>query len=212
MLETLISSRIRRALFEHLLAHPTDQFYLRGLAKELHLSVSPLRRELARLESSGMLTATEEGNMRFYRVNVDSPAFVQLQQLGQPPAQPPSLERRPEVSLLSLSPRPQPTALAEPVLSSPRQRGWRSPLQTPALLAATVVGMALMLLVASLFYLTMTNDRLASAVRHVLTTRKTDVTVIAPQPSASGVMRGSRWQIIPGGFGGFSSGASNESY
>ena len=55
MLETLISSRIRRALFEYILTHPSERFYLRGLAKSLGLSVSPLRREIKRLEHSGML-------------------------------------------------------------------------------------------------------------------------------------------------------------
>ena len=78
MLEALISSRIRRTLFEYLLAHPTDRFYLRGLAKDLSLSVSPLRRELKRLEHSGMLKAVQEGNMLFYTVDTNSPTFLEL--------------------------------------------------------------------------------------------------------------------------------------
>jgi len=82
VLETLVSSRIRRTLFEHLLTHPTDRFYLRGLAKELGLSVSPLRRELKRLEQAGMLKAVQEGNMLFYIVDSGSPAFLQLMQAG----------------------------------------------------------------------------------------------------------------------------------
>ena len=55
MLETFISSRIRRALFEYILCHAGERFYLRGVAKELSLSISPLRRELKRLEQAGML-------------------------------------------------------------------------------------------------------------------------------------------------------------
>ena len=80
-------------------------------------------------------------------------------------------------------------------------------------MGAAVAGMVLMLIMASLFYISMTNDRLASTVRQGLTTRQADVTVITPPASSpSGVMRGNRWHLVPGGFGGFSSGANNESY
>ena len=70
--------------------------------------------------------------------------------------------------------------------------------------------MALVLITASLVYLTVTNHRLIAQASHAVTTRKTEVTMIAPPPSASGVMRGARWQIIPGGFGGFSFPKSNK--
>ncbi len=82
MLEALVSSRVRRALLEYLLIVPADRFYLRGLAKQLGLSISPLRRELKRLERVGILTATREANVIFYTVNHRSPAFLQLQQAG----------------------------------------------------------------------------------------------------------------------------------
>ena len=86
MFETLVSSRIRRALLEHTLTHPQEPFYLRGLAKQLNLSISPLRRELLRLEHAGMLTAIEEGNMRFYRVNTTSPTFLELTKVSLQPS------------------------------------------------------------------------------------------------------------------------------
>ena len=41
--------------------------------------------------------------------------------------------------------------------------------------------------------------------------RKAEMTVIVPNAVVSGVMRGSRWQVTPGGFGGFSSGGNAES-
>ncbi|MDP3703080.1 MAG: hypothetical protein Q8R78_01640 [Candidatus Omnitrophota bacterium] len=206
MLETLISSRIRRTLFEYLLSHPTQYFYLRGLAKELNLSISPLRRELGRLEHAGVLTVVQEANIRFYRVNTESPTYRQLRQafdtsaLPKPSVEPPA---HPGAAAV-MDPEPQPRPQPSPALS---------PLRSPALITASAVGIALMLIVASLFYVSMTSDRLASTVRHALATQKAEVTMIAPAPaSASGVMRGSRWQVVPGGFGGFSSGASNESY
>ena len=220
MLEALISSRIRRTLFEYLLTHPTQYFYLRGLAKELNLSISPLRRELGRLEQSGVLAVVQEANIRFYRVNTESPVYRQLRQAFQPapaPKPPAALELVPHRDSAPTAPS-SPIEFPSPIIEPPGQPAPapaprpRSPLQGPVLVGAAVVGIVLMLIVASLFYLTMTNDQLASTVRHALTTQKADVTVIAPTPATSGVMRSHRWQLVPGGFGGFSSGASNESY
>ena len=215
MLETLVSSRIRRALLEYVLLHPTDRFYLRGLAKELGVSVSPLRRELKRLERSGMLGALQEGNMLFYTVHADSPAFLQLKHAGlgtQEIAQGSRLKAQGDGSGL------QPSAFSlQPiqvgVISAGSTRSWwRGPLSRPVLVGAAAVGMALLVIVASLGYLTLTNQRVASQVLHTLTARKAEVTVVAPHPPPSGAMRGRRWQVVPGGFGGFSTGASDESY
>ena len=216
MLETFVPSRVRRALFEHLLTHPDERFYLRGLAKQLGLSISPLRRELKRLERSGMLRAVQEGNMLFYIVDPASPDFVQLKQVGQQ-AEAPS-EARLEASE---PPAPLPTAhagqagsrqaiLVGIVPADRRMAAWRSPLSGPALAGAAGAGVALLLLIAGLLYVSVTQQRLASQASRALATRRAEVTVVVPQvPSSSGAMRGSRWQIVPGGFGGFSSGSSS---
>ena len=208
MLETFVPSRVRRALFEHLLTHPDERFYLRGLAKQLSLSISPLRRELKRLEHSGMLKGVQEGNMLFYIVDPASPDFLQLKQVGQ------KIEAPSEARLEPLSP-PALSQQAIPVGIAPADRrmaAWRSPLSGPALLGAAGAGMALLLIIAGLLYVSVTQQRLASQASRALATRRAEVTVVAPPvPSSSGAMRGSRWQVIPGGFGGFSSG-SGDSY
>lgn len=80
MLETLVSSRIRRSLLGHLLAYPSGRFYLSGLARELGLTISPLRRELKRFECVGLLKSSKEANTLFYTVDQASPAFRQLSQ------------------------------------------------------------------------------------------------------------------------------------
>ena len=217
MLEALVSSRIRRTLLEHLLTYSHDRFYLRGLARELGLSVSPLRRELKRLEQTGVLRAFQEGNMLFYTVDVASPVFQQLKQAGQPA--PAILMGGPGLTEAP-SRLPQPAVAQQPanvipvgvVSANSVARAWRSPLRGPALIGVTAAGISLMLLMAGFFYLTMTNERLASAIKRAVTAKPTSVTVVAPTDSSSGVMRSSRWQIVPGGFGGFSSGESNESY
>lgn len=209
MLETLISSRIRRALFEHILTHPSERFYLRGLAKSLQLSVSPLRRELKRLERSGMLQAAQEGNMLFYAVNTQSPSFLQLQQASQTKAPSPSVPA-------SDAPASGVGLAAQALLEAPRPAlrrslaSWRTPLPGGALIGAAGVGVALLVVVASLLYIRLTDRTLLSGASRALTTQTAEV-IIVPQETSSGAMHGSRWRIVPGGFGGFSSSASTNS-
>ena len=201
MLEALVSSKIRRALLEYILTHPTDRFYLRGLAKELNLTVSPLRRELKRLEQSGLLSTAPEANLLFYTVNAASPAFLELRRVG----------------LAAVEPRPTIAPVSAPV-PQPSLRG-------PIFVGLATVGIALLLVVTSVSYLSTTNQRLMSQASRSTAVRKTEVTLIVPpapammmggpgQPSVPGAMKGGRWQIVPGGFGGFSSGsnATQESY
>ncbi len=220
MFESLVSSRIRRALFEHVLTHPSERFYLRGLAKSLGLSVSPLRRELKRLEQAGMLRVAQEGNMLFYAVNTEAEAFLQLQQASLPAALVPGATqagqqtKAPSPSVLASGAVASGACLAAPsvlleasVLAPSRPASvWQAPLPTGALVGAAGVGAALLMVVASLLYIRLTNRALLSEASRALATRKAEM-VIAPREASSRVMRGNRWQISPGGFGGFSSGA-----
>ena len=227
MLETLVSSRIRRTLFEYLLTHSTDRFYLRGLAKQLSLSISPLRRELARLEQSGMLQAVDEGNMRFYTVNVTSPTFLQLQHAGLSSpnqsgtaAQPPQVKLPPMVHAIPvgvISAHSTSSIEASEVTDRDVPRTMNAPtihaFRSPVLVGTALAGMALMLVIASLFYITMTNGRLVANMQRALTTRSSGASVVEPHAgAASGMMRGARWQLIPGSFGGFSTDSHRESY
>ena len=216
MLESLVSSRIRRALLEHILSSPSERFYLRGLAKTLNVSISPLRRELKRLEHSGMLHAAEEGNMLFYAVDKDSPAFLELARITLTlPTTPPTqtvFSATPSPAVIAVESAKAPSAPLAGTVSAPAGRSrWTSPLSTPVLLGASGMGMALMLIIGTIIYMRFTNDQ--SLTRSVAPSApKAEVTVVVPQPSSSGVMRGARWQVVPGGFGGFSSGRHEESY
>lgn len=197
MLEALVSSRIRRSLLEHILSNPKERFYLRGLAKSLNLSVSPLRRELKRLEQSGMLRAEEEGNMLFYAVDTDSQAFLELARM--------TLTIPATMPTVSQTKAPSDVLVAAAPMKMKRS-AWASPLSTPTLVAAAAVGMALVVVVAGIFYLRLTNEQIA------LVSRNPKVTVVVPQASSSGIMRGARWQVVPGGFGGFSAAKGQESF
>ncbi len=226
MLEPLVSSRIRRTLLEYLLCHPTDRFYLRGLAKELGLSVSPLRRELKRQEQSGLLRATHEGNILFYQVNISSPLYVRLQQvmvqapsvvsqLVEPGWEQPVLP--PEQPARGTTP---PTTVSQPipvgiVTMNRRPSLWtalRHPLGGPALIGVAAIGLALMLIAAGVFSVALTNRELARQAVRSHAGENSAVTLVVPPAAGSGVMHGSRWRIVPGGFGGFTTADREKSY
>lgn len=202
-LETLVSSRIRRTLLEHLLSHPKDRFYLRGLAKELNLSVSPLRRELKRLERAGALKAAPEGNMLFYEVNASAPILQQVRQAMAPAtsaAAAPVAQVVPQLPVAGAAPvpTPQPTSSVDPFGRF-------------AVIAASGALLGILLLVTSLAYVSWKKPQAVGRVIRALDGRS-EVTVVAP--AASGMMRGARWRLVPGGFGGFggAGGPASETY
>ena len=72
------------------------------------------------------------------------------------------------------------------------------------LVGAAGVGIALIVVVASLLYVRVTGSELVAQSSRIVESRKAEAVVAPRQASAtSGVMRGSRWQVSPGGFGGF---------
>jgi len=206
MLETLVSSRIRRTLFEHLLTHPSERFYLRGLAKELGVSISPLRRELKRLEQSGVLVACQEANILFYTVQTDSPLFRQLQRASRGGADA-AVPTTPNADQPVTHRRPEPIPMQTVTMESPTSM-MRRALSPAMLVSISGVGIALMLITAGLFYLGLTNQQLMAATQR----RPSAASAAAAKDRsqvASGAMQGHRWRLVPGTFGGFSAGASN---
>ncbi|GEM_PF-3210226 len=194
MLEALVSSRIRRQLFEYLLAHPADRFYLRGLAKDLGLSISPLRRELKRLEHSGMLRASYEGNILFYHVDTSSPGYRQLAGAGQSPV-PAFAAAMPMLAAAGVGAIPVGIIRHEAQIATAR-RLW-------PIVLATVLGLAGMVATVDLSLRAMTHQSLLP--------RAASIASPAAASTGSGVMRGRRWQVVPGTFGGGFSNAAEPS-
>ena len=207
VLESIVSSRIRRTLIEHLLAHPAERVYLRGLAKQLNLSISPLRRELKRLEAAGVLKATDEGSMRFYLVDQTAPLFLQLHQPVHP-------------SVPSLSDQPMPEAASTPLrLTAPGLDRTRRAMQRvtpwPWLIGTFGLGLGLVVAVGAAAYVMSTNRQMVSLLKPVATKPSATtaaVAVVQTESRASGVMHSSRWRMSPGTMGGFSSGSQSERY
>ena len=182
MLESFVSSRIRRTLLEYLLSHPNDRFYLRGLSKELGLAVSPLRRELKRLEHSGMLKAVPEGNMLFYTVNTTAPAFFQLSSLG----------ARDKFSQLP-APSSQPIAPSQQVIPLVSRR-------RASLFAGTFAAAALLLLVGLAYVSVIRQHKTQVTV------------VMPPAAASGVMHGARWRVVPGGFGGGFSNGASDENY
>jgi len=64
-----------------LLLNAPNRYYLREVASLTQQPVRAIQRELARLEASGMLTKTADGNRRYYQANSESPVFPELKAL-----------------------------------------------------------------------------------------------------------------------------------
>jgi predicted nucleotidyltransferase len=84
-LSTNLRSSLRRDLLSFFLANRSARVYVRQLATILGVDSTNLSRELARLESDGLLQSEIEGRQRYYSINRDypylKPLFAMLQGL-----------------------------------------------------------------------------------------------------------------------------------
>ncbi len=82
MLEQLLGSRLRARVIGWLFTHPDERFYVRQLAALLSEDSSNLSRELARLESIGIVTSERDGQQKYYRPNPRSSVFEELKRIA----------------------------------------------------------------------------------------------------------------------------------
>ncbi|MDP2921798.1 MAG: winged helix-turn-helix domain-containing protein [Candidatus Omnitrophota bacterium] len=78
MIEKLVNSKTRLKILQHFLSHIDDRYYLRELERMLEESLSPLRRQLLKLEAMGILTVEEEANVKYYKLNKDFEGLEEL--------------------------------------------------------------------------------------------------------------------------------------
>ena len=81
MLEVLIPSRVRVKLLTLFLLNPECEFYIREIARMTGENINGVRRELANLESFGLLIGRRRGNQQYFTVNRDFFLYNDLQQL-----------------------------------------------------------------------------------------------------------------------------------
>ena len=239
MLEPLVSSKIRRALIEHLLAHPEERFYLRGLSKELGLSITPLRRELKRLEQFGLLKTSQEANILFYVIDQASPVFSQLKAAvsgltGEPEADLTASQATERHVIEQAAESSAGVAVSSVLSARSVERIRRATLPSwpwPLIAGALGFGGLVVVIAGSLVYLAIGHQQLMEVTHRAVVAQQGQVAVLGSvNPSGSptmiqtgsthvggsvttGQMRSARWRLLPGAVGGFSqSGDVQDSY
>ena len=81
MIEKIITSKTHVKLLILFLTHIDDRYYLRELERKLDESLSPLRRQLMKLEKMGILVTEEEANLKYYRLNKNFTGMEELRRL-----------------------------------------------------------------------------------------------------------------------------------
>jgi phosphoketolase len=78
MLETLISSKTRVKLLLKFFLNSTTTAYLRNLETEFGESTNAIRLELNKLEETGLLRSSTEGNKKIFQANTNHPLFSDI--------------------------------------------------------------------------------------------------------------------------------------
>jgi DNA-binding MarR family transcriptional regulator len=81
MLDTFITSRVRRKIIVVYAKYPDFKTHVRGLAKLIKEDAGNIQRELKRLEKIGFLISERQGNTKIYYTNKQFPIFKELQSI-----------------------------------------------------------------------------------------------------------------------------------
>ncbi len=81
MLEALISSKTRVKLLTLFLVNPEREYYIREIVRMTSENINAVRRELANLESFGLITGQKKGNQQYYTVNLNHYLYADLQKI-----------------------------------------------------------------------------------------------------------------------------------
>lgn len=81
MLDTFITSRVRRKIVVIYAKYPDFKTHVRGLAKLIKEDAGNIQRELKRLEKTGFLISEKQGNTKVYSTNKHFIIFKELQSI-----------------------------------------------------------------------------------------------------------------------------------
>ena len=81
LLEDLIISRVRVKILTLFLSHPGTIFHVRDIVRRVGEEINAVRRELAHLESGGMVSKEPRANRLFYTFRKDYPLYFDLMAL-----------------------------------------------------------------------------------------------------------------------------------
>lgn len=81
VLAKLLSSRTRAEIFRLLLGLDAGELHLREIARQSGFAIMTVRQELAKLESTGIVSTRRSGNRLYFRANRDHPLYPDLHHL-----------------------------------------------------------------------------------------------------------------------------------
>jgi predicted nucleotidyltransferase len=81
LLKQLFSSNLRIKVLSHFYTHPGESFHVRGMASAVDEAAGTVGRELANLESVGIIHSARVGNQKHYSVDEKSPIHDELRNL-----------------------------------------------------------------------------------------------------------------------------------
>jgi len=77
----ITKSKLREELLTLFFTNPNKKYYLRELERMLGFSVGNIRRELIKLESTGLFLSENKGNLVYYYLNQSYPLFKELKSI-----------------------------------------------------------------------------------------------------------------------------------
>jgi len=81
LLEDIIISRVRVKMLQLFLSHPGAIFHVRDIVRKIGEEINAVRRELAHMEESGMLSKEQRANRLFYGFRKEYPLYYELLEL-----------------------------------------------------------------------------------------------------------------------------------
>ena len=81
MLETFVTSRVRRKILFVFAKYPDFKTHVRGLAKLIKEDPGNIQRELNRMAEGKFLIVTKKGNTKIYQTNKRYPILKELQSI-----------------------------------------------------------------------------------------------------------------------------------
>lgn len=77
-LNDIITSKVRIKILELFYSNLTEMYHVRGIVREIGEEINAVRRELQRMEASGILKKEQRGNRVYYFVRTDYSLFGDL--------------------------------------------------------------------------------------------------------------------------------------
>ncbi|MCL5123412.1 MAG: nucleotidyltransferase domain-containing protein, partial [Deltaproteobacteria bacterium] len=81
MLKKIVGSRIRINIFKLFICNPKKEYYVREIERLTGQAFEPARRELIRLESTGLLKSRISGRQKYYSINSNHILFPEIKSM-----------------------------------------------------------------------------------------------------------------------------------